>query len=156
MWRFWLKILSSTDFLLCSTVRGLCRPEDRSNKIKQRFLNWWSKCYFVTLLFPLFHSCMLLQITLPWSKLFDNEARNVNYSYIDNNCKKITCISRERTVIRNFMKIIKIIKITVSVNQFPKELNQKLSQYPNWSRNYKLSDFNLTLNLFSAFHNFEN
>ena len=29
--------LSSSEFLLGSTVRGLCRPEDRSNKINQRF-----------------------------------------------------------------------------------------------------------------------
>ena len=28
--------LSSSEFLLGSTVRGLCRPEDRSNKINQR------------------------------------------------------------------------------------------------------------------------
>ena len=29
--------VSSSEFLLGSTVRGLCRPEDRSNKINQRF-----------------------------------------------------------------------------------------------------------------------
>ena len=29
--------MSSSEFLLGSTVRGLCRPEDRSNKINQRF-----------------------------------------------------------------------------------------------------------------------
>ena len=68
---------------------------DKKNKPK--VLNWWSKRYFVTLLFPLFYSCMMLQIRLPWNNLIHNGSRNMNSSYMNNKCQKITCTSMERT-----------------------------------------------------------
>ena len=46
------------------------------------------------------------------------------------------------------MKIIK----TISVVQFPNELNPKRSQYFNWSCNYYLPELSPTFNLFLAFH----
>ena len=62
-----------------------------------------------------------------------------------------TCTSTESTNLRQFMKENKII-ITTSVVHFPNELNQKRSQYPNWSCNYEFPKFSLTLNRFFAFH----
>ena len=143
--------MSSSEFLLGSTVRGLCRPEDRSNKIKPKVLNWWSKCYFVTLQFPLFHSYMLLQIRLPWNELIHNGARNINSRDMINKSMNITFTSMKSTNLWHFIIVNKII-ITISVSHFPNELNQKRSQYPDWYCNYKLPEFSLTLNLFFAFH----
>ena len=40
---------------------------------------------------------MLLQARLPWNKLIHNGARNINSSYVDNECKKIFCTSMKRT-----------------------------------------------------------
>ena len=57
----------------------------------------------------------------------------------------------KRQTQRQFTIVIKII-ITLSVVHFPNELNQKRSQYYNWSCKYKLSELSLTLNLLSAFH----
>ena len=70
---------------------------------------------------------------------------------MDNKGKKITCTSMEKTNSRQFLIVITII-ITISVVHFPNELNQKRSQYPNWSCDYKLPEFSLNLNLFLAFH----
>ena len=114
-------------------------------------MNWWSKRYFVTLLFPLFHSCMLLQIRLHWNKLIQNGARNINSSYLDNKGKRITCTSLEKTNSRQLIIVNKII-IPITVVYFPNELNQNGSQYPNWSRIYKLPNLSLLLNLLPAFH----
>ena len=114
-------------------------------------MNWRSKRYFVTLRFPLFHSCKLLQIRLPWNKLIHNGARNINSSYMDNVCKEITCTSMEKINSRQFIIVITII-IPISVVHLPNEINQNNSQYPNWWSNYKLPEFNLTLNLSPAFH----
>ena len=69
---------------------------------------------------------------------------------MDNECRK-TCTSMKKTISRQFIIVIKII-IIVSVVHFPNELNQKRSQYPNCSCHYKLPEFNLSLNLFPAFH----
>ena len=49
---------------------------------------------------------------------------------------------------RQFIIVNKI--ITISVVHISNELNQNRSQYPNWSCNYKLPKFNLTLNLFKV------
>ena len=103
------------------------------------------------LCFPLFHSCKLLQIRLPWNKLIHNGARNINSSYMDNVCKEITCTSMEKINSRQFTIVITII-IPISVVHFPNEINQNNSQYPNWCSNYKLPESNLTLNLFPVFH----
>ena len=49
---------------------------------------------------------------------------------------------------RQFIIVIKIV-ITISADHFPNELNQKHSQYPNWSCNYNWScKFQSSLNLF--------
>ena len=67
----------------------------------------------------------------------------MNTNYNDNKCKKITCTSMERTNLRQFIIVIKIV-ITVSVVHFQNELNQKRSQYPSWFFNYKISEFSPT------------
>ena len=66
---------------------------------------------------------------------------------MDNKGKRITCTSVEKTNSRQFIIVITII-IQISVVQFPNELNQNSSQYPNWSCNYKLPQFSFL----SAFH----
>ena len=63
----------------------------------------------------------------------------------------ISCTSMESTNLRQFIIVNKII-IIISVVHFPNELNQKRSQYPHWSCDYKLPKFSLTLNRFFAFH----
>ena len=114
-------------------------------------MNCWSKRYIVTLLFPLLHYCMLLQIRLPWNKLIHNWARNINSGYLDNKGKRITCTSLEKTNSRQFIIVIKIIK-PITVHHFPNELNQNSSEHRNWSCNYKLPNLSLLLNLLPAFH----
>ena len=59
--------LSSTENLLASTVRGLCRPEDRSKKDTKGFelANQALLCYSAISPLPLLHSSMLLSIRLP-------------------------------------------------------------------------------------------
>ena len=95
---------------------------------------------------------MLLQPRLPWNKLIHNADRNINSSYVDNECKKIFCTSMKRTNLRQFILVsTKIIKTKFTVH-LPNELNQNHSQHPNWSCNYKTLGFSLTLNLFPAFY----
>ena len=62
---------------------------------------------------------------------------------MDNKGKRITCTSMEKTNSRQFIIVITII-IPISMVDFPNELNQKRSQYPNWSCDYKLSELSLT------------
>ena len=57
----------------------------------------------------------------------------------------------KRQIQRQFIIVIKLI-ITISVVHFPNEITQKRSQNPNWYCDYKLPEFNLTLNLCFAFH----
>ena len=62
---------------------------------------------------------------------------------MDNKVKGIICTSMEKTNSRQFIIVIKII-ISITVGHFPNELNQKRSQYTNWSCDYKLPEFSLT------------
>ena len=70
---------------------------------------------------------------------------------MDNECKKLLAHQWKGQTQRQFIIVFKII-IPISVVHFSCELNQKRSQYPNWYCDYKLPEFNLTLNLFFAFH----
>ena len=85
---------------------GTLSPKKSIKQNKLKVSNWWSKRYFDTLLFPLFHSCTLWQIRLPWNKLILNQARNFNYSQTDNKGKEFACISIERTIKRQFIRVI--------------------------------------------------
>ena len=115
-------------------------------------MNWWTKRYFVTPIFPPFQYCMLLQIRLPWKKIIHNGIRSIKSCYKEDICKEITGTSIERTNLSQIITLIKIIKRTITAVHFPKELNQKRSQNPNWSCNYKLPLLSPTFKLFSAFH----
>ena len=55
-------------------------------------------------------------------------ARNINSSYKDNKNKKNFGTSMERTNLRQFILVFKIIIITKSAVHFPNVLNQKRSQ----------------------------
>ena len=70
---------------------------------------------------------------------------------MDNKVKRVTCTSMEKTNSRQFIIVFKMI-IPITVVHFPNEINQKRSQYLNWSCNYKHPEFSPTFNLFLAFH----
>ena len=126
--------MSFSAFPLDSTVRGFCRPGGilSPKKNEPKNLNLWSKRYFVTLLFPLFLFCTLLQFRLPGNRLIDNEARNIDSGYVNNEGKTITCASiakdKLKTIYNNSNYNNKN-NIRVSL---PKGTKPKRSQYPNW------------------------
>ena len=54
---------------------------------------------------------------------------------MDDKGKRITCTTMEKANSRQFIIVINII-IAITVVHFPNELNQKRSEYPNWSCDY--------------------
>ena len=67
----------------------------KTDQIKKSVWIWRSKCYFVTLQFPLFHSCTILQIRLPWSRLIHNGALNISFSKMVTNVRKLLAHQRK-------------------------------------------------------------
>ena len=136
-------ILSSSEFLLGSTVRGLCRPEDRSNKINQSF---WIGEASVNLLLCYFPSSTLVccwQLDcLEISYITMGLVMSILVIWITN-VRQLFEHQWKRQTQRQFIIVIKII-IKKSVVHLPNELNQKRSQYPYWSCNYKPPEFSLT------------